>query len=39
MVSSLFYPHDPNGEAKKNYKALIESSFRSICPHDVIQEE
>lgn len=39
MVSSLFYPHDENGEAKQNFKQLIETSFRSYCFKDEISEE
>lgn len=39
MVSSLFYPHDENGEAKQNFKQLIEQSFRSYCFKDEISEE
>lgn len=39
MVSSLFYPHDQNGEAKLNYKLLIENSFKSYCFKDEISED
>lgn len=39
MVSSLFYPNDQNGEAKRNFKNLIEQSFKSYCFKDEISEE
>ena len=37
MVSNLFYPFDETGEAKSQFKNLIENSFKTYC--HVIKDE
>lgn len=37
MVSNLFYPFDETGEAKAQFKNLIENSFKTYC--HVIKDE
>ena len=39
MVSNLFYPFDETGEAKSQFKDLIENAFKNYCFKDEISEE